>query len=80
MRRRRALAGRPERHWVIAMVAVIGLTLGAVMGRLLATMFGVQPLDPVTSVSVTIVLAVTGSARGRRVIAALTLPRARDRT
>jgi putative ABC transport system permease protein len=47
---------------VIATGAVIGLALSAVMGRLLATMlFGVQPLDPMTFASVTIVLALTAA-------------------
>jgi ABC-type antimicrobial peptide transport system permease subunit len=42
---------------VIATGAVLGLALSTVMGRLLATMlFGVQPLDPMTFASVTIVL------------------------
>jgi putative ABC transport system permease protein len=47
---------------VIAAGAVIGLALSAVLGRLLATMlFGVQPLDPMTFASVTIVLALTAA-------------------
>lgn len=47
---------------VIAIGAVIGLALSAVLGRLLATMlFGVQPLDPLTFASVTIVLALTAA-------------------
>jgi putative ABC transport system permease protein len=47
---------------VIATGAVIGLALSTVMGRLLATMlFGVQPLDPLTFASVTIVLALTAA-------------------
>jgi putative ABC transport system permease protein len=47
---------------VIATGALIGLALSAVLGRLLATMlFGVQPLDPVTFASVTIVLALTAA-------------------
>jgi putative ABC transport system permease protein len=47
---------------VIVTGAVIGLTLSAVLGRLLATMlFGVRPLDPVTFASVTIVLAFTAA-------------------
>lgn len=46
----------------IATGAVIGLALSTVLGRLLVTMlFGVQPLDPMTFVSVTIVLAVTAA-------------------
>jgi putative ABC transport system permease protein len=46
----------------IATGAVIGLALSTVLGRLLATMlFGVQPLDPMTFASVTIVLAVTAA-------------------
>jgi putative ABC transport system permease protein len=47
---------------VIATGAVIGLALSAVSGRLLASMlFGVQPLDPMTFASVTIVLALTAA-------------------
>jgi putative ABC transport system permease protein len=47
---------------VIATGAVIGLALSAVLGRLLGTMlFGVQPLDPMTFASVTIVLALTAT-------------------
>jgi putative ABC transport system permease protein len=47
---------------VIATGAVIGLALSPVLGRLLATMlFGVQPLDPMTFASVTIVLAFTAA-------------------
>ena len=46
----------------IATGAVIGLALSTVLGRLFVTMlFGVQPLDPMTFVSVTIVLAVTAA-------------------
>ena len=42
---------------VIAAGATVGLALSAVFGRLLATMlFGVEPLDPTTFASVTIVL------------------------
>lgn len=48
---------------VIATGAVIGLALSAVLSRLLATLlFGVQPLDPRTFASVTIVLALTAAA------------------
>jgi putative ABC transport system permease protein len=47
---------------VIATGAVIGLGLSVAIGRLLATMlFGVQPLDPITFVSVAIVLAHTAT-------------------
>jgi putative ABC transport system permease protein len=47
---------------MIAAGAVIGLFLSAVLGRLLTTLlFGVQPLDPMTFASVTIVLAVTAA-------------------
>jgi putative ABC transport system permease protein len=47
---------------VIAAGIVIGLALAAVLGRLLATvLFGVQPSDPMTFVSVTIVLALTAA-------------------
>jgi putative ABC transport system permease protein len=47
---------------VIATGAVIGLALSTVVGRFLATMlFGVQPLDPMTFASVTIVLALTAA-------------------
>lgn len=43
---------------VIAAGAVIGLVLSAVLGRLIATLlFGVEPLDPLTFVSVTVLLA-----------------------
>jgi putative ABC transport system permease protein len=45
---------------VVLAGAVIGLALSAVLGRLLGTMlFGVQPLDPMTFASVTIVMALT---------------------
>jgi putative ABC transport system permease protein len=45
---------------MIATGTVIGLALSAVLSRLLGTMlFGVQPLDPLTFASVTIVLALT---------------------
>ncbi|RPI23308.1 MAG: FtsX-like permease family protein, partial [Acidobacteria bacterium] len=47
---------------VIAIGAAVGLVLSTVLGRLLATMlFGVQPLDPITFVAVTIVLAVAAA-------------------
>jgi len=47
---------------VIAAGAVIGLLLSVVLGRLLGTMlFGVQPLDPMTFATVTIVLALTAA-------------------
>ena len=47
---------------MIAAGAVIGLTLAAVLGRLLATvLFGVHPLDPLTFAAVTIVLALTAA-------------------
>ncbi|MPY90674.1 MAG: FtsX-like permease family protein [Luteitalea sp.] len=47
---------------MIAIGAVIGLALSTVMGRLLATMLvGVQPLDPMTFASVTIVLTFTAA-------------------
>jgi putative ABC transport system permease protein len=47
---------------VIATGAVIGLLLSTVLGRLLGTMlFGVQPLDPMTFATVTIVLALTAA-------------------
>ena len=43
--------------------AVIGLVLSIGLSRLLATMlFGVQPLDPLTFASVTVLLAVTAAA------------------
>jgi putative ABC transport system permease protein len=45
---------------MIAIGAVVGLALSTVLGRLLATLlFGVQPLDVLTFVSVTVVLGVT---------------------
>ena len=47
---------------LIAAGAVIGLALAAVLARLLtAVLFGVQPLDPLTFASVTIVLALTAA-------------------
>jgi putative ABC transport system permease protein len=47
---------------VIAAGAVIGLAMSTILGQVLATMlFGVQPLDPVTFVSVTILLALTAA-------------------
>jgi putative ABC transport system permease protein len=47
---------------LIAAGAVIGLAAAAVLGRLLTTvLFGVQPLDPLTFASVTIVLALTAA-------------------
>ncbi len=47
---------------LIAMGAAIGLALSAVLGRLLGTMlFGVEPLDPTTFVSVMIVLVLTAA-------------------
>ena len=54
------VAGSASR--VIATGAVIGLALSTVLGRLLAAiLFGVQPLDPMTFASVTIVLALTAA-------------------
>jgi ABC-type antimicrobial peptide transport system permease subunit len=42
---------------------ILGLGLSALVSRLLTTiLFGVTPLDPVTFVSVTLILAVTGAA------------------
>jgi putative ABC transport system permease protein len=47
---------------VIAAGVVIGLGLSMALGRLLGSMlFGVQPLDPVTFVSVAIALALTAA-------------------
>jgi putative ABC transport system permease protein len=47
---------------VMAVGAVLGLALSAVLGRLLATMlFGVQPSDPATFAFVTVVLALTAA-------------------
>ena len=47
---------------VIATGVVVGLALSTVLARLLATvLFGVQPLDPLTFVAVTIVLAFTAA-------------------
>ena len=48
---------------VIAAGTLTGLVLAAFLGRLLTSMlFGVQPLDPVTLLSVTVILAVTAAA------------------
>jgi putative ABC transport system permease protein len=48
---------------VVAIGAVIGLVASAIAGRLLVTMlFGVQPLDAMTFVGVTLLLAVTATA------------------
>ena len=45
---------------VIAAGVVIGLVLSTILGRLLTTMlFGVEPLDPITFIVVTVVLALT---------------------
>jgi len=56
----RLVAGSGVR--MIATGAVIGLALSTVSARLLASMlFGVQPLDPVTFGSVTVVLALTAA-------------------
>ena len=47
---------------LIAAGAAIGLALAAILGRLLVTvLFGVQPLDPLTFASVTILLALTAA-------------------
>lgn len=47
---------------VIATGAAVGLVLSAAMSRLLATMlYGVEPLDPATFLSVTIALALTAA-------------------
>ncbi|PYQ75858.1 MAG: hypothetical protein DMG04_05770 [Acidobacteria bacterium] len=47
---------------MIATGAVIGLALSTASARLLASMlFGVQPLDPMTFGSVTVVLALTAA-------------------
>ena len=47
---------------LIATGGAIGLALSAVLSRLLGTMlFGVEPLDPTTFVSVMIVLALTAA-------------------
>jgi putative ABC transport system permease protein len=55
------VAGNATR--VVAAGAVVGLALSTVVGRLVATMlFGVQPLDPLTFVSVVIILALTAAA------------------
>jgi putative ABC transport system permease protein len=57
----RLVAGGAAR--VIGIGVVIGLALSAALGQLLATLlFGVQPLDWVTFVSVTIVLLLTAAA------------------
>jgi putative ABC transport system permease protein len=54
----RLVAGSAGR--VIGIGLVIGLTLSTLLGRLIATMlFGVEPLDPITFVAVTILLVVT---------------------
>ena len=48
---------------VIATGVIIGLVLSMVLSRLLTTMlFGVQPLDPLTFASVTVLLLVTAAA------------------
>jgi putative ABC transport system permease protein len=48
---------------VIAMGAVIGLTLSVMLGRLLTSLlFGVQPFDPITFASVIVVLGLTAAA------------------
>ena len=48
---------------MIAAGGIIGLAVSAVLGRLLTTvLFGVQPLDPLTFGSVTVVLALTAAA------------------
>ena len=47
---------------VVAAGAALGLMLAAVLSRLIATvLFGVQPLDPLTFVSVTLLLALTAA-------------------
>jgi putative ABC transport system permease protein len=47
---------------LIAIGAVIGLAAAAALGRTISTfLFGVQPLDPLTFVSVGIILAVTAA-------------------
>jgi len=47
---------------VVVTGAVIGLILSALLGRVLTTMlFGVQPLDPVTFVAVTVLLGLTAT-------------------
>jgi predicted permease len=47
---------------VIGTGAVVGLALSAVLARLLATvLFGVRPLDPITFVSVTMLLVLTAT-------------------
>ena len=49
--------------WMIATGAVVGMVLAALSGRLVATfLFGVDPLDPVTFVSVAVVILLTAIA------------------
>ena len=56
----RLVAGSAVR--VVAAGTVIGLVLSTLLGRLLGTMlFGVQPLDPMTFVAVTMVLGLTAA-------------------
>ena len=48
---------------VVIAGAILGLALAAVLSRLLATvLFGVEPLDPMTFVAVTVVLVLTAAA------------------
>ena len=49
--------------WMIATGAVVGMVLAALSGRLVATfLFGVDPLDPLTFVSVPVVILLTAIA------------------
>ena len=49
--------------WMIATGAVVGMVLAGLSGRLVATfLFGVDPLDPVTFVSVPVVILLTAIA------------------
>jgi ABC-type antimicrobial peptide transport system permease subunit len=49
-----------EVGWMVATGAIAGVALAAFAGRLIATfLFGVDPLDPLTFVSVPVVILVT---------------------
>jgi len=49
--------------WMIALGAIVGVALAAFSGRLVATfLFGVDPLDPLTFVSVPVVILLTAAA------------------
>jgi putative ABC transport system permease protein len=53
--------------WMIATGATVGVMLAAFSGRLLAAfLFGVDPLDPLTFVSVPVVILLTASVAAAR--------------